>query len=475
MEIRKESDSMGTIDVPLHALWGAQTQRSMQNFVIGAELPGKQRFPLQFIHAFALVKKAAALSNHELGLLPAQLCHLITQACDEIVQGRHNEQFPLVIWQTGSGTQTNMNLNEVIANRANELAGSARGTKTPVHPNDHVNLSQSSNDVFPTVMNIVIVAALHEKLLPALDLLHEALAAKALAFAALMKTGRTHMMDATPIALGQEFSGYRQQIAHARAQIAAVLPEVQALAIGGSAVGTGVNTPPRWTETVTRHIVALTGIAFTTADNKFIALAAHDALTDLHGRMRVLATALLKIVNDLRLMGSGPRCGLAEIRLPANEPGSSIMPGKVNPTQIEALSMVAIQVLGNDTAVGFANSQGQFELNVYKPLIFRNVFESLILLAGAIEGFTRHCLQGIEADEEKLAHYAGLSLMRAAELTPYIGYDQAAKSAQFAHEHGISLKQAVLKLGLMTESDFDKATKPDSAEAAVNPGGASSK
>ncbi len=457
---RKETDSMGTIDVPVDALWGAQTQRSLQHFAIGQELRGKQRFPLQFIYAFAQVKKAAALANHELGILPAPLRHLITQACDEIIAGQHDEQFPLVVWQTGSGTQTNMNLNEVIANRANELAGSARGTKTPVHPNDHVNLSQSSNDVFPTVMHIVIATTLVEKLLPAVDRLHDALADKAHAFAELTKTGRTHMMDASPLTLGQEFSGYREQVAYARMQLAAVVQHVQRLAIGGSAVGTGVNTPPRWTEAVTQHIATLTGTPFKTADNKFMALAGHEVLTDLHGRVRVLATALLKIANDLRLMGSGPRCGLAELRLPENEPGSSIMPGKVNPTQIEALTMVAIQVIGNDTAVGIANSQGQFELNVYKPLIFRNVFESLVLLADAVVGFTHYCLQGIEADAERLAQYAGLSLMRAAELTPYIGYDRAAKSAKYAHERGLSLKQAVLELGLMTEGEFEQATNP---------------
>jgi fumarate hydratase class II len=458
MTTRKESDSLGTVDVPQEALWGAQTQRSLQNFAIGTALRGKQRFPLQFIYAFAQVKKAAAFANHELGILPANLCHLIAQACDEIVAAKHDDQFPLVVWQTGSGTQTNMNLNEVIANRANELAGAARGSKTPVHPNDHVNLSQSSNDVFPTVMNVVIAMALIADLLPALDLLHEELDGKTRAFSALTKTGRTHMMDASPLTLGQEFSGYREQVAYARRQICAAVPEVQALALGGSAVGTGINTPPRWTETVTRHIAALTGTAFTTADNKFMALAGHDVLTDLHGRLRLLATTLLKIVNDLRLMGSGPRCGLAEIRLPANEPGSSIMPGKVNPTQIEALSMVAIQVIGNDTVVGIANSQGQFELNVYKPLIFRNVFESVVLLADAINGFTHHCLRGIEADAARLSQYAGLSLMRAAELTSYIGYDLAAKSAQYAHDHGVSLKHAVLELGLMTESEFDQAT-----------------
>ncbi|HEY0962468.1 MAG TPA: class II fumarate hydratase [Pseudomonadales bacterium] len=470
MSTRKETDSLGTIDVPDSALWGAQTQRSLQYFAIGTELPGGQRFPLQFIHAFALVKKAAALANVELGTLAPSLCKLITRACDEVIAGEHDAHFPLVVWQTGSGTQTNMNLNEVIANRANELAAgggasnasqeaatSARGTKTPVHPNDHVNLSQSSNDVFPTVMNVVIAQLLEEKLLPALDGMHAELDRKAQEYAPLTKSGRTHMMDASLMTLGDEFGAYRDQVAYARKQIHDALANVQALAIGGSAVGNGVNTPPRWSETVVRHIAELTGLAFTSADNKFMALAAHDALTDLSGRLRLLATSLMKIANDLRLMNSGPRCGLAEIRLPANEPGSSIMPGKVNPTQVEALTMVAVQVLGNDAAVGFANSQGQFELNVYKPLILRNLYESTVLLADAVQGFTVHCLRGIEADRARLSQYAELSLMRAAELTPYIGYDKAAKSAQYALAQGLSLKQSVLQMGFMTEAEFDAA------------------
>lgn len=471
MTTRKETDSLGTIDVPGSALWGAQTQRSLQYFAIGTQLPGGQRFPLQFIRTFAVVKKAAALANVELGTLPPALCKLITQACDEITDGRHDEHFPLVVWQTGSGTQTNMNLNEVIANRANELAVStdgtaaaddtairaARGKKSPVHPNDHVNLSQSSNDVFPTVMNVVIAELLTHNLLPALDAMHAELDRKARDYASLTKSGRTHMMDASLMTLGDEFGAYRDQIAYARRQIHDALPNVQALAIGGSAVGNGVNTPPRWSETVVRHIAQLTGLPFTSAGNKFMALAAHDALTDLSGRLRLLASSLIKIANDLRLMNSGPRCGLAEIRLPANEPGSSIMPGKVNPTQVEALTMVAIQVLGNDAAVGFANSQGQFELNVYKPLILRNLYESTVLLGDAVQGFTSHCLRGIEADAARLSQYAELSLMRAAELTPYIGYDKAAKSAQFALAQGLSLKQAVLQMGLMTEAEFDAA------------------
>jgi len=459
MDTRREKDSLGSVEVPVTALWGAQTQRSLEHFRAGASLPGGQRFPLPFLHAFALVKKAAAEANAGLGRLPAELATLITQACDEILRGQHDSQFPLVLWQTGSGTQTNMNLNEVIANRANELAGQARGTKSPVHPNDHVNLSQSSNDVFPTVMHVVIAMAVHERLLPALTMLEATLAEKARDFAAFTKTGRTHMMDATPLSLGDEFGAYRQQILQATAHIRDLLPEVQALAIGGSAVGTGVNTPPGWSESVTQHISKLCGLAFTSAENKFMALATHDVLTELQGRLRTLATSLLKIGNDLRLMASGPRCGLAEIRLPANEPGSSIMPGKVNPTQIEALTMVAIQVLGNDTAVAIANSQGQFELNVYKPLIFRNVYESVVLLADAIAGFVEHCLHGLEADAARLAHYAEISLMRATVLTPHIGYDLAARCAALAHAEGLTLKQAVLKLGAMTAEDFDRVMR----------------
>lgn len=461
MNTRKENDSMGSIDVPADALWGAQTQRSLQHFRIGPQIPGQQQFPLLFIYSFALVKKAAALANHELDKIPESLCHLMTEACDEIMNGQHDQQFPLVIWQTGSGTQTNMNLNEVIANRSNELAGKKRGEKSPVHPNDHVNLSQSSNDVFPTVMNITVAQVLRQQLLPALDYLQRALADKSRLFANNVKIGRTHMMDATPVTLGQEFSAYGDQVAYAREQIAAVLSSVHTLAIGGSAVGTGLNTPPGWADTVTKHISRLAGMEFRPANNPFMALAGHEALTDLHGRLRLLATSLVKIANDLRLMGSGPRCGLAEIHLPENEPGSSIMPGKVNPTQIEALTMVAIQVMGNDTAVGIANSQGQFELNVYKPLIFRNVFESIILLSDAINSFTEHCVNGIEANPEKLAHYVEQSLMLVTALTPGIGYDKAAQCAKLAYENNLTLKQAVLQLGFMTGAEFDRAVKPE--------------
>ncbi|HQQ73872.1 MAG TPA: class II fumarate hydratase [Pseudomonadales bacterium] len=461
MKTRKETDSMGSIEVPDDALWGAQTQRSLQNFRIGVQLGNTHRFPLAFIHAFAQTKKSAALANQELNKLPHDLCALIVQACDEIILGLHNDQFPLVIWQTGSGTQTNMNLNEVIANRANELAGRSRGEKSPVHPNDHVNMSQSSNDIFPTVMHIAIVQTVQQQLLPAIDYLLGALTQKTLEFSNSIKSGRTHMMDATPITLGQEFSGYQHQILYAREQILAGLSGVLALAIGGSAIGTGLNTPTCWVETVTKYISQLTGIDFFSAENKFMALAGHEALTDLHGRVRLLATALFKIANDLRLMGSGPRCGLAEIYLPENEPGSSIMPGKVNPTQIEALTMVAIQVMGNDTAVSLANSQGQFELNVYKPLIFRNVFESITLLADAINSFTEHCVQDIRVNKEKIAYYIEQSLMLVTALSPVIGYDKAAQSAKLAQEKNLSLKQAVLQLDFMSAEAFDAAVKPE--------------
>lgn len=468
MNTRKEKDSMGVVDVPADRLWGAQTQRSLHYFRVGAGQTHAYRFPLGFIYNFAQVKKSAALANHELGKLPEILCQLIVRACDEIIAGKHDDQFPLVIWQTGSGTQTNMNLNEVIANRANEFTGATRGIKSPVHPNDHVNLSQSSNDVFPTVMHITIAQLLQQQLLPALDGLQQVLATKSRAFARHVKIGRTHMMDATPVTLGQEFSAFHDQVAYAREQIVAVLPCVQSLAIGGSAVGTGLNTPPGWSHVVTKHISRLMGIEFTSAANPFMALAGHEALTDLHGRLRLLATSLIKIGNDLRLMNSGPRCGLSEIYLPENEPGSSIMPGKVNPTQVEALTMVAIQVMGNDTAVGIANSQGQFELNVYKPLVFFNVFESITLLSDAINGFTEHCVAGLEANPEQLAHFVEQSLMLVTALAPVIGYDRAAQCAKLAFENNLSLRQAVLQLGVMNAEDFDKTVRP---EAMLNASG----
>jgi fumarate hydratase class II len=461
MTLRYENDSFGTVSIPSGALWGVQTQRSLEYFRIGSQFKGGQQFPFCFLHTFAQVKKAAATANQELGTLTKFSYDLISQACDEIIEGKHDDQFPLVIWQTGSGTQTNMNLNEVIANRANEIAGKTLGVKSPVHPNDHVNLSQSSNDVFPTVMNITITKTLEQQLLPALNHLQSVLTEKTKVFSRVIKSGRTHMMDATPVTLGQEFSAYQSQISYAKENIQVALPSIKKLAIGGSAVGTGLNTPPNWTETVIKHISNLTDINFGGADNKFMALAGHEELTDLHSRLRLLATVLFKIGNDLRLMGSGPRCGLAEIVFPQNEAGSSIMPGKVNPTQIEALSMVAIQVMGNDTTVGLANSQGQFELNTYKPLIFLNVFESIVLLSDAIKSFTEHYLKGVEANRAKLAENMESSLMLVTVLAPIIGYDKAAESAKLAYENNLSLKQAVLQLAFMTEADFDKAMKPD--------------
>lgn len=462
MDTRKEKDSMGEVDVPVYALWGAQTQRSLHYFRVGASQTQGYMFPMRFIHVFAALKKSAALANHELGKLSQDICNLIVQACDEIVAGKHDEQFPLVIWQTGSGTQTNMNLNEVIANRANELAGFPRGMKSPVHPNDHVNLSQSSNDVFPTVMHMVIAEAVEMQLIPALDALQNEFGRKSCEFDNNIKVGRTHLMDATPVTLGQEFGCYQHQLLYAREQIADVLSELRLLAIGGSAVGTGLNTPPRWAETITRYLSQQMMAPLHVADNKFMMLSSHEALTDLHGRLRLLATVLLKIGNDLRLMGSGPRCGFAEILLPENEPGSSIMPGKVNPTQIEALSMVAIQVIGNDTAVAIANSQGQFELNVYKPLIFRNVFESVTLMADAMNAFRVYCVHGITANESKLAWYVEQSLMLVTALVPVIGYDRAAQCARLAHEQNITLRQAVVQSGLLSEAAYDAAVNLES-------------
>lgn len=454
-KFRQESDSLGRVDIPVEALWGAQTQRALQNFPIG-----DQRFPTEFIHDFALVKKACALANHALGQLPEELCDLICKACDEIIAGLHDAQFPLVVWQTGSGTQTNMNLNEVIANRANELAGSGRGTGTPLHPNDHVNRSQSSNDVFPTVMHVTAARGLRHELLPALLHLETALRDKSREFRDLIKTGRTHLMDATPITLGQEFGGYAAQLAYARAALSDLLPALHTIALGGSAVGTGLNTPPGWSEKVARVLSEVGGTEFTSADSKFMALAAHDVLVDLHGRLRLLASALFKIANDIRLLGSGPRCGFGELRLPANEPGSSIMPGKVNPTQVEALTMVAVQVMGNDAAVGFAGSQGHLELNVYKPLLIHNVLQSLRLLTDAMGSFADHCVVGIQADSEQLQRAMGRSLMLVTALSPVLGYDRAAAIAKLAWEQDLTLKQAAINSGYISAEDFDRHVNP---------------
>lgn len=452
---RREKDSLGEVELPSDVLWGAQTQRSVQNFAIGG-----QRFPSSFIHDFARVKKACAQANAELGELSEETCALICRACDEIIGAQHDDQFPLVVWQTGSGTQTNMNLNEVIANRANELAGQPRGNYAPVHPNDHVNRSQSSNDVFPTVMHVSAARALEEDLLPALVSLESALRAKSREFVGHVKTGRTHMMDATPVTLGQEFGGYAAQLSYAEMQLRDVLPGLKALAIGGSAVGTGLNTLPDWAQTVTARLAALSGVAFTSATDKFAALAAHDALVDLHGRLRLLATGLFKIASDLRLLASGPRCGLGELFLPANEPGSSIMPGKVNPTQVEALTMVVAQIMGNDTAVAFAGSQGHLELNVFKPVIIHNVLESIALLSDAMASFTDHCVVGISANAQQLTATMDRSLMLVTALSPVIGYDKAADIAKTAFRENISLREASEKLGYLSLVEFDHLVDP---------------
>ena len=451
---RTEHDSLGEVNVPEDVLWGAQTQRSQHFFAIGQE-----RFPAQFIHTFALVKKAAAMTNHDLGKLAADKQRLIVAACDEIIQGRHDTQFPLSVWQTGSGTQTNMNLNEVIANRGNELAGFVRGAWQPLHPNDHVNMSQSSNDVFPTVMNVETARQM-PLLLSALNELRQTLAEKQQEFSALLKSGRTHMMDATPMTLGQEFSAFVAQLEYAAQQLQTVLPAVHQLAIGGTAVGTGMNTHPRWAETVCIRISELSGLTFTPADNRFMALSAHEALVDLHGRLSVLATSLFKIANDIRLMNSGPRCGLAELRVPANEPGSSIMPGKVNPTQTEAMTMVCTRVLGNQTTVSMAGSQGHFQLNVYKPVIIFCVLESISLLRDAMKAFSRYCIAGLQANKAQLEANVNRSLMLVTALSPVIGYEKAAQAARYADINQLSLREAVIHLELMSAQAFDEAVDP---------------
>lgn len=452
---RTETDSLGTVEVPENALWGAQSQRSLEFFAIG-----NHTFPASFIHTLALIKKAASIANLHLGLLDRDKAELIASVCDEILDGLHDDQFPLSVWQTGSGTQTNMNVNEVIANRCNQLAGHELGGKFPVHPNDHVNLSQSSNDVFPTAMHVETVQQISNRLIPALAELLDTLNGKAEAFAEMIKIGRTHMMDATPVTLGQEFSGYAQQLAFALEQMCHSVGALTPLAIGGTAVGTGLNSHPDWAERVTEQISQLSGIEFTSAANKFSQLASHDALVQMHAQLNLLATVLFKIASDIRLMNSGPRCGLAEIQIPANEPGSSIMPGKVNPTQVEAMTMVCLRVMGNHSTISMANSQGQFELNVYKPLMIHAVLESISLLSDAMRSFTRYCLAGIQVNRQRLDSYVQHSLMLATALSPVIGYEKAAKVALFAQQENISLRQAAIKLGVMSGETFDAVIKP---------------
>ena len=448
---RIETDSLGQVNVPEEAYWGAQTQRSLINFAIGTE-----KMPLAVMHALALIKKAAARVNDRNGDLPADIARLIEQAADEVLAGEHDDQFPLAVWQTGSGTQSNMNANEVISNRAIELAGGVLGSKKPIHPNDDVNMSQSSNDTFPTAMNIAAVTVVREHLLPAVKELRKALDLKAREYADIVKIGRTHLQDATPLTLGQEFSGYVAMLDADLIRITESLPGLQSLAIGGTAVGTGLNAHPKFGETAAAHIAKLTGIPFVSAPNKFAALSSHGEFVFASGALKSLATSLMKIANDLRWLGSGPRCGLGELSLPENEPGSSIMPGKVNPTQCEAVTMVAVQVMGNDTAIGIAASQGNFELNVFKPVIIHNFLHSVRLLSDSAHSFTEHCVVGIEVNREKIDDYVKNSLMLVTALNPHIGYDNAAKIAKKAHKEHSSLKEAAIALGLLTGEQFDQ-------------------
>ena len=455
-DTRTETDTFGAIEVAADRYWGAQTQRSLENFRIGSE-----RMPPALIHALGLVKQAAARSNAALGVLDGDIASLIDRAAQEVAEGRLDDHFPLVVWQTGSGTQTNMNANEVIANRAIEMAGGAMGSKTPVHPNDHVNRSQSSNDTFPTALHVAVSREAHDRLLPALDRLHEALDDKAEAFGDIIKIGRTHTQDATPLTLGQEFSGYGAALDLGRSRIAAALADVHALAQGGTAVGTGLNAPQGFSVRFADEISALTGLAFRPAGNRFEALASHGALANLHGALAALAADLYKIANDIRLLASGPRSGLGELSLPENEPGSSIMPGKVNPTQAEALTMVAAQVMGNQTTVTFAASQGQFELNVMKPVIAHDVLQSIRLLADGMVSFADKCVDGITANESHIATLVERSLMLVTALAPEIGYDKAAAIAKAAHAHGTTLREEALKSGYVDEATFDRLVRPE--------------
>jgi fumarate hydratase class II len=448
---RTETDSMGPIEVPEGRYWGAQTQRSLHHFSIGAE-----HFPRPMIRALGILKKAAALTNGELGTLPADQVDLIANAADEVIDGRLDDHFPLFVWQTGSGTQTNMNANEVISNRAIEMAGGTIGSKTPIHPNDHVNRGQSSNDTFPTAMHIAAAEETTHCLLPTVRALRNTLSSRAEAFADVVKVGRTHLQDATPLTLGQEMSGWAAQIDMALAAIEAALPHVHELALGGTAVGTGLNTHPEFAERSARQIASLTGLPFRTAPNKFAALAGHEALVTLHGAFRTLAATLMKIANDVRWLASGPRSGLGEITIPENEPGSSIMPGKVNPTQSEAMTMVCAQVMGNDVAVGIGGASGNFELNVFKPVIIHNVLQSARLLADASTNFDRFCAQGIEPNRARITENLEQSLMLVTALNPHIGYDNAARIAKKAHKDGTTLKDAAIALGLVTAAQFDE-------------------
>ena len=458
-EYRTESDSMGDVDVEASRYWGAQTERSLHHFSIGD--PAANRMPLEVVHAMGLLKKAAAVVNAADGRLPKDLADLIAAAAEEVSDGRLDDHFPLFVWQTGSGTQTNMNVNEVVANRAIEMAGGALGSKAPIHPNDHVNMSQSSNDTFPTAMHVSAAKMLVERLLPSVRDLRDALARRAEEFSDVVKIGRTHLQDAVPLTLGQEFSGYVAQLDDDLERIEATLPGLYELAIGGTAVGTGLNAPEGFAEAVASEIAELTGLPFVSAPNKFAALAAHDAVVFASGALATLAASLIKIANDIRWLGSGPRSGLGELLLPENEPGSSIMPGKVNPTQSEALTMVGVQVLGNDTTVKIAGSQGNFELNVFKPVIIRNLLHSADILADACRSFREFCVEGLAADRARIDELVRRSLMLVTALSPRIGYDEAAAIAKKAHRERLTLREATVALGHLTEEEYDQAVRPE--------------
>jgi fumarate hydratase class II len=454
---RTETDSFGPIDVPADAYWGAQTERSIGNFPFGT----REQMPLEIVHALGFIKQAAARVNARIGGLDPKLAEVIQQAAGEVARGDLDSQFPLVIWQTGSGTQSNMNANEVIAGRANEILTGKRGGKEPVHPNDHVNKSQSSNDSFPTAMHIAAARAVHDRLLPALDTMHSRLADQARRWDSIVKIGRTHLQDATPLTLGQEFSGYAAQVADCAARVKDAMPRLLRLAQGGTAVGTGLNAPPGFGEEFAQEVAQLTRLPFTSAPNKFAEMGAHDTMVELSGVLNVIAVALTKIANDIRLLGSGPRCGFGELKLPENEPGSSIMPGKVNPTQAEMLTMVAAQAMGNHVAVTIGGMQGHMELNVFKPLIGANVIRSINLLATGMESFTERMLDGTEPDEKRISELMNRSLMLVTALAPEIGYDNAAAIAKHAHKSGQTLKEAGIELGLVDEATFDRVVKPE--------------
>jgi len=455
MSYRMEKDTLGEVQVASDRYWGAQTQRSKQNFKIGGK-----RMPIEVVRAFAVLKKAAARTNEDSGVLPKEKADVIARVCDEILAGKLDDHFPLVVWQTGSGTQSNMNVNEVISNRAIEILGGELGSKTPIHPNDDVNKSQSSNDTFPTAMHIAAYKLITENTLPKMQALQSELAAKSKAFMKIVKIGRTHLMDATPLTVGQEFSGYASQLEHAIRAIKNTLPHLAELALGGTAVGTGINTPPGFAKNVAQKIAEFTGLPFASAENKFESLAAHDAVVETSGALKTAAAGLMKIASDIRLLASGPRCGIGEINIPANEPGSSIMPGKVNPTQCEAMTMVCAQVMGNDVAINIGGMNGHFELNVFKPVMIFNLLMSARLIGDACESFNKNCVAGITPNEARIKENLNNSLMLVTALNPYIGYDKAAKAAKKAHAEGTTLKEAVVGLGFLSEDEFDKYVDP---------------